>query len=232
MKKILFLLLFFCYGSAHAGLFQGNSTGVFINPIGPSGMVTVGVGTNNFTWGSGQSSLDYAGVAFDVDENEEFVFGSLDFFNATSFQSTQADSVDLSVMLTFTAPSGFLESFIYDLGLINSTNTSDPNASADIVNFDNTVPSNFFSIGGIDFTLEFLGFGQLTGGGFTVEDSFRVLEGASATVDLVGRVTSNPGGTINPEGTIPEPATLLLCVLGLLGLLGTRNNPKIRMLKA
>lgn len=220
MKKLLILCLLSAVGTAHAGLFQGTSTGTFENPTGPGVPLNVtGVGTNAFTWGDGTgfnsppSSLGYTGTNFDNDENEAFTFGTLDYFNGTIADGTEADTVDLSVSLSFTAPTGFVENFLFNLDLINTTNTSDPNASADIVNFDNTVPSNFFTLDGIDYTLEFLGFGALTGDGFTVEDSFRVLEGSSASVDLLGRITSTPG-------VVPVPAAVWLFGTALIGLVG------------
>lgn len=223
MKKILFICLLMGYGSAHAGLFQGNSTGKFINPTGLSTMVTTGVGTNLFTWGSGisnspPSSLEYTGSAFNVDQNNPFVFGSLNYYNGTIASGTGANSISLSVILDFISPVGVLENFGYNLGLINTPNSSDPNSSADIVNFDNTVPSNFFSAGGVDYTLEFLGFGTLSGGGFTISDSFRVFENDSASVDLIGRITSTPGIAV------PEPSTPLLIGLGLLSFLWVRKK--------
>lgn len=205
-------------GTVQAGLFEGSSTGTFENPAGPAGMVTTGVGTSNFTWGSGfpPSSLGYTGSLFDVNENDSFMFGSLNYYNGAIASGTGANSIDLSIVLDFISPSGFSESFTYDLGLINTPNSSDPNASADIVSFDNTVPSNIFSLVGVDYTLEFLGFGTLSGSGFTIEDSFLVLENASASVDLVGRITSV---------SVSEPQTTLLLLLGLAGIaMATRKR--------
>ena len=208
-------------GTVQAGVFEGSSTGTFENPAGPPWMVTTGVGSNNFTWGTGSSpsSLSYTGNLFDANENDPFIFGSLNYFNGAISLGTGANSVDLSIVLDFASPSSFSESFVYDLGLINTPNTSDPNASADIVSFDNTVPSNFFSFAGIDYTLEFLGFGTLSGSGFSIEDSFLVLENASASVDLVGRITSTP------SVGVAEPQTTLLLILGLAGIaMATRKR--------
>lgn len=220
MKKILFTLLSLVSFSASSALFQGTGSGVFDNPAGPSGFAVTGVGTNQFTWGiattgSPASSLDYTGRSFDIDENDRFVFGTLNYFNGNIESQTGATSVDLNVGLNFTSPFTNTENFTFNLGLINTQNNADPDSSADIVNFDNTVPSNFFSSGGLDFTLEFIGFGTLTGSGFTIKDSFRVLETESATVDLVGRITSTP---------TPVPGAVWLFSSGLIALVAIRRR--------
>ncbi|VAW68080.1 hypothetical protein MNBD_GAMMA10-1985 [hydrothermal vent metagenome] len=220
MKKTLFALLTLTSFSAHSALFQGTSSGNFVNPTGPLGFISTGAGTNQFTWGTGvtgspPSSLGYAGRKFDIDENSAFIFGTISYFNGEIEGSSGATSVDLNAGLDFASPFAKKESFTFNLGLINTPNTADPNASADIVNFDNKVPSNFFSFNGTDFTLEFLGFGTLTGAGFTLEDSFRVLEGESASVDLIGRITSNP---------VPVPAAVWLFGSGLIALITIRRR--------
>jgi hypothetical protein len=222
MKKILILGLLLASGSVQAALFQGTTNGIFDNPTGVGSMVTTGVDTSNFTWGDGTppSSLGFVGAAFDEDENDAFTFGTLNYFNGANQPGTTADAVDLSVELTFTSPAAFMEGFVFDLGLINTPNTSDQNASADIVNFDNTVPSNFFSFDGTDYTLEILGFGTLTGGGFTLENSFRVFEGDSATVELIGRITSTPSA-------VPVPSAVWLFGSALIGFVGMSRRRKV-----
>lgn len=194
----------------------GGSSGDFINPTGPSGMVVTGVGTDSFTWGTGAngsppSSLGYTGNLFSVETDDVFSFGTLTYFNGTIFADTGANSVDLDVTLTLTNPSGIVEDFLYSMSLINTLNTSDPNASADIVNLPGIQPESFFTVGGINYTLEFVGFGAISGDGFTTVDQFHVLEGFSASAEMLGRITV-------ATAAIPEPATLLLFGSGLLGL--------------
>jgi hypothetical protein len=223
MKRYVMLML--CIGSfsVNAAVFQGTSTGSFDNPVGSSNMVATGTGTDTLTWGmsNGQaSSLSYTSASFDVDENDSFVFGTLYYYNGVTVTGTDANEVDLNINLAFTAPDDISEEFSFNLGLINTPNKNvDPDNDADIVSFDNSVPSNFFSFEGVDYTLEFLGFGTLTGSGFTVDDSFRVLENGSASVDLVGRITSTPA-------VVPVPAAVWLFGSGLLGLYGVGKRRK------
>ncbi len=219
MKHILFTML--CIGSlsASAVSFEGISSGAFINPNGGTALVTDGVGTTDFSWGEPASSSDvssrlgYSGSLFSINENDEFIFGTMTYFNGTIVNGTGATGVDLDVSLSFGTPSGLEEDFAFNLGLINSPNSSDPIASADYVNFDNSVSSNFFTSDGVDYTLEFLGFGSLAGGGFTEESSFHIFENEGAQVDLIGRITSTPG-----TPSVPEPSILfmLLPALGML----------------
>lgn len=222
MKNFIYISLALSSISVHASTFQGSTSGQFINPVGPATMVASGEGTDRFTWGKNvllggdASSLSYSGMLFDTSENDPFVFGSLTFSNGNVLENSVAENIDLSVDLDFLTPIGTVESFSYSLGLINTENISDPAANADIVNFNNTVALSSFSYSGIDYTVEFLGFGQLIGSGFSVDTSFHVHEDASATVDLIGRITSTP--------TVPEPSVFALLGVGFAGIRLLRNN--------
>ncbi len=202
----------------------GSSSGIFTNPSGPAGMVTTGVGTDSFTWGNpgswgtGPSSLGFGGNSFSVDTGVLFSFGSLTYFNGTIASGSQADAVDLSVTLSLTEPSGIEEDFVYDLGLINTPNSGSPSDNADYVSWSSSIPDSYFTVDGVSYTLEFMGFGNISGSGFTTIDGFNVLEGASASADLFGRVTAAP---------VPEPSTILLFGSGLAGLVMYRRKKSI-----
>ena len=207
--------------SAHAIPIEGASSGVFTNPTGPGGMVVTGVGTSSFTWGDGSffnsppSSLDFSGTSFSTNTETFFDIGEVTYFNGTVAAGTQADTVDLEVALNFTTPSGITETFIYLLSLINTPNTGDPNASADIIQFPSLLPTETFMLDGAAFTVG-LEVGVITGDGFGSQTTLSVFEGASATATLRGIVTS----------AVPEPSTVALMVIGLAGVGFARKRIK------
>ncbi|MGH8684274.1 MAG: choice-of-anchor K domain-containing protein, partial [Nitrosospira sp.] len=79
----------------------GTDSGVFVNPS-PSTAVVSGVGTNTFSWGSGDSSsLSFAGGNFDATPGTPFTLGRLTFHNGVILSGTGADSVDFKVAINF-----------------------------------------------------------------------------------------------------------------------------------
>ncbi len=211
---------------ALADNFDLTSSGIFNNPVGPATMVTTGVGTNSFSWGTGfnspPSSLGFTGRTVSGTFETEFSFGTINYFNGTIEPNTQADSVNLVATLNFTTPSGIIQDFTFPLTLINTTNTGDPQASADYVLLGSAFdPNAHFNVGGIDYFLQFTRFGNVGPGGFITEvNQFHVLEGDSASADVFGILTANP------VNSVPVPATSLLFGSGLLGLAGWRQFKK------
>ena len=191
----------------------GTSNGTFENALGPAGMTITGEGTSSFTWGDGSafgsppSSMDFVGNAFSSTVNTFFDIGELTYYNGAIAGGTQADSVDLALSIDFTAPTGINQTFSYMLNLINTPNTGDPVASADIIEFGSLTASQIFNVGSSFYTLE-VEVGETTASGFSTQDTFSVLENESATATIRGRLTF----------AVPAPATFLLMLTGLLGM--------------
>jgi len=187
-----------------------------LNPNGPAGAAA-------FQWGAAArgSSYDHASAlwfaplpAVNVAANQYFNLGNLYYRNGTIQSGTGASSVNLALNLNFSNPSGLpaaVASFTSDL--INTPNTSDPVASADIVSIRNSgAPLNFTDTSGNKYFLE-LSFkvDQATlDGTLSTQNEFRVFEGGQGRAELLGRFTTAP---------IPEPSSALLAVLGMVAVL-------------
>ncbi len=215
-------------GLANAATVDLTTSGVFTNPEGSSSTVTTGVGTSDFTWGtgtsgSGPSSLSFGGTTatVDTDLSELFTFGVLEFYNGTIVSGTGASSVDLSVSVD-AGPAGDGEQS-FDLGIINTVNTWNPIASADYVTITAELGSADLMIDGQAYVLEFLGFGTVSAGGFDVTNQFHVFEGASASAELVGRLSSAPAASV-PELSGKSSGAGLFLALGAIAILTSRRR--------
>lgn len=212
-----------CAPQARAINFSGNTTGTFVNPTGPSGMVVSGVNTSTFKWGtpfqSQPSSLIFAGKGFsNITTDQSFELGTLSYFNGTAIGGTEAFSVDLRAKLDFTSPIGLSKAFDFDFTLLNTPNTGTAAQNADSVFLTSLFPTTIFTIDGIDYTLK-MGFGSVTGSGFSQIDKFSVLEGAWASAKLVGLITA-----VSPPPSVPDSgSTLALMAMAIVGLGGVRQ---------
>ena len=197
------LLVFACgFASAQQTQFKGASSGTFANP--DTG-VTTGVGTSQFTWGTGvngsaPSRFSFAPANFDITINSGFIFGPrarndrevfslgrLTYFNGAIAGGSGANAVELRNRIDLTRPIAATGTIAVPLTMINTPNTSDPNASADIVNLPrNLPPTALLTSPGVGLvTVDAVGFGNVSGSGFTTTDRFHVREGASAQADLL-----------------------------------------------
>ena len=196
--------------------FDGASSGVLINSRGATNLVNSGVGTNSYSWGIGvdspSSSLSFLGTRVDGAIPEQpFALGTLSHFNGQVLLGTEAYSVGLRTTLSF---SGSTQNFDYGFQLITTPNTSSPLQSADSILFLSSIPTTRFSVDGIDYTLK-LGFGSVTGNGYSEVNQFFVLEGESASADLIGSITANiPADTTLPAITTPPVGTSLTVTPG------------------
>lgn len=229
MKNVLlFVSLFAASLATHAATFQGSTSGTFENPTGPSGMVTTGVGSNEFTWGtganfyndgeyinSGPSELSFNGKSFDTEINTAFKVGDLEFYNGTIWSGTQATSVDFSLKFDFVTPNNMVQNFTYNFGLDNTLN-SYPNPDGDFVFGLSAVPQSLFSYEGKDYYFELLGFYDGQG---ELSDSIFAEELAGQTAHLMGQFSSLPS-------EVPLPAAVWLFGSGLMGFMAIRRRAK------
>ena len=194
---------------AHADIVAGSSSGKFTNPVGDPGLVSTGVGTNHFTWGDGtafsspSNFVDFGGKSISSFTNTPFTVGTFTYFNGTTALGTNATGVEMDVTLNLTDPAGVIQLFDFQLGITTTTNTTDPAASADIVNLSNSFSSKTFVANGKTYTLLLNGFvNQNVTQGFVDAAGFHVYEGATGTADLQAEITL--------ASNVPEPGSIVL----------------------
>jgi hypothetical protein len=158
--------------------------------------------------GSGaQSGLGFTGTApVTFDFGEAFSIGQLRHFNKPIRSGSAASKAFLDISMAFSDPDGLDNIFDFTLGIDETPNTSDPEASADHIEISDDYALQVFEYAGIEYTFELLGFGESAEDLFT---SFTSYEGGTNDTELWGQITAS-----NP---VPEPTTMLLFGFGLLG---------------
>jgi len=188
--------------------FTGNSTGTWGNATGgPNLVIDTQNGVNNSTFKHGNTKLDLGNGEFldagtenvlsftrkpfeTIIPNVWFQLGEMVMLNGTTFYSSEAEGVTLSINLNLAEPSksGVVH---VDLGLISTENTSDRTASADIVELRNPNTDFTVVVDGVTYRLE-LGWATLDpGAGISQGNQFLIYEGSSARASLRARFTSN-----------------------------------------
>ncbi len=175
--------------------FAGSTDGEYKNPEGGRKMVTNLNGSESgdyFEWGRAAkgdpSWLTFEGAEFaDVEAGDEFLLGSINYFNGTIYSGTGAGRVDLAVSFDLSMP-WLSETFEFSLELINTANRKhqSDDENADFVRLGDVAVDLTTQLNGEDYRLE-LSFGQSGEFGFTSIDQFHVHEGRSAWGDLMGR---------------------------------------------
>jgi hypothetical protein len=236
MKKILMLLfavsLVLGMTGVASALTLSSVEGAWTGAVGGSNVnyptdvyVTYGNHSEDqVRWGvpassAGQSGLGFTGIAppsstFGI--GDAFEIGQLQHFNTPINGGTGVSAVDLTITLDFTNPAGLNDSFLFNF-TVNETpnNTGTSPADDDFIFFPSSFPDQTFNIGGVEYTLELLGFGVSAD---SLVDQFQSPEGGTNSTLLWAKITTPP--------SVPEPGTMLLFGLGLLGLVGFRRKFK------
>jgi hypothetical protein len=231
MKKVLatsFAFLFIL-GMAEIGnalsvdLIQGNWTSV------SGGTNVTGIGGQEVRWGiphssgtGSQSGFMFLGSAtpldFDIDQVVDL--GDFTHFNMPINSGTAASGATLAISLNFTDPAGLFGTYNFNFGINETPNNSSPATNPlnnDIISFPNSYASETFYIGGVEYTLQLLGFGPTAE---QILTNYSTVETQANTTNLWAKVTA-----VSP---IPEPTTMLLFGTGLAGLAaaGRRREKK------
>jgi hypothetical protein len=207
-------------GQVQALTFTGQSSGTWGIPDSGTfnkDAVFTGVGTNRFTWGlalpkdkkfgTPANRLTFNGTSFKSDFDSLFKIGDLTYFNGTVPLYTNVENVPLNLRVSFKNPSQIEEVFDYNFNLVSTANDSpNPEDNADFVSPRPAAVNRSFAYNGNEYTLELTGFSQDEGA--TSAKEFRVLEGATTTAAIYGKITS-------VRRKVPEPQVILgLCAMG------------------
>jgi hypothetical protein len=189
-------------GQAKAITIAGSSSGTWINPeAGPDNPYPVfsGVGTNIFQWGdpngfeTGSNELSFSGNSFSTTNDSLFKLGDLTYFNGTTLEGSQVDSVSLETTVSITVPSLLDQNFTSKLNIFTTLNTGDPQLDADSIFFPNSFSNPIFNLNGTQTKIEIVGFSK--DGGTTTLSELRVLEGNRDQASIYAKFV-----------TVPEPS--------------------------
>ena len=174
-----------------AASFTGQVEGRFVNPSGSQRFVT-GVGTAVFGWGKLRSSslvpnqFGFESGSFAAEEGEPFVLGVFEYSNGLTDLGTNAESVDLEIMVTLA--DSLPRSFPFPLVIGTTVNNGDSEDSSDSFSLGSSTSEQVILIGGERFVLH-IEFGRTTEDGFGFGSDFSVFENSVATAEIIGTIT-------------------------------------------
>lgn len=200
-----------------------------LNPTAPSGSAA-------FQWGNASTKAAYphtSALIFrplavsNAAAEKPFNIGQLTYRNGTIVTQTGMSRVELALRMIFTEPLGRDPIDVtFSMDLLNTVNSDDKIASADIVSLHSlSAPVNFTDATGNRYFLEltFQVDQDTLDGTLSTAKEFRVFEGGGGSATLLGRFTTTPVSIAVPEPSAP----LMLCGGGIL--LGIGRRRKVAM---
>ena len=198
----LILLFFGPIVSVTGAVFEGRSTGRFVNPMGPEGMFVEGVDTDSLDWGTlrpGSETPNRFGFidgTFSGEPGEPIVIGQFDYSNGEAAVGSIPTSVDLELVIEL--GDGVERRFLFPLEVGATTNNANNQLSSDTVRLGRRAAAELIVVEDQRYVLE-LEFGKTSEFGFSVGSEFSVFELNSATAELVA--TIRPAAIVSGRST-------------------------------
>lgn len=190
-----------------------NNTGSADCSIGGCPTNTNPAGSNStINWGSapGNSTITFAGLPFTNQSlDTTFKFGTLTYTNGTS----AAQTLIFGATLTLSFGNAAVTDLSVPLGLVTTNNTGTDQQNADFVDFRPVLANTFNVVEGGTAIADV--FGHLTGDPMPVIDFIQLDPASPPGAGFVG--TGVPS-------SVPEPMSVALLTVGLLGLGATRRQ--------
>ena len=198
----------------------GNVYTILNNDAGGVASFSFGLGDgtrpNLFTFNGVGSD---GGSGFSANAEQSFDIGHFTYFNGSTTNFPAESSIDLGIALTLTSPVSNISHFLYDFGIDLTPNTTgNPMLDGDIVTIANGLTTSTFTVGSTVYTLMLDGFS--TDGGHTFTSQFLSPENTTASADIYATITTH---TV----AVPEPASLALFGIGLLGLTAVFRRKRV-----
>ncbi|MCB1100194.1 MAG: choice-of-anchor K domain-containing protein [Verrucomicrobiae bacterium] len=207
--------------------FSGKTSGEFLGAEGSSAMVASYGSTgeeSQFYWGDPAvreghirpSELSFTGAEFStITLEQEFVLGTLDYFNGTVLAGTGADHVDLEVSLDLAIDMAFpITAIAFELQLVNTPNdwaNNSEDQNADYVQLSVPVQQMTATVDGKTYYVH-LSFGESGPESFTTGSTFHVWEGSQASGTILAKFSANPPGgedVIRPSAVVSARSSLV-----------------------
>ncbi len=167
--------------------------------------VFAGVETHTFNWGVADygeypNELSFIINPFSISLDSPFQVGNLIYYNGISYKGTEVEAVPLELELELFNPNRITEDFEFEFDIVSTPNNGTSEENADYIYPVNKIPNNVFTVNGIDYRIELLGFSQ--DNGQTITKEFHVWEEATTSAGLFAKIEVNPTSGSSGNDTI------------------------------